>query len=377
MIRKINSIPVLYYHSVADHDNSRATDYLSCPVNIFKAQMLWLQKRGYYTCDWKELYQHMTGIRCLPEKTVHIQFDDGFLDNWSVVFPIMKEMEFKYTVLLTTDFIDRFSNTRPFVEKTNEKNIKDWWGYLNAAEIKKMAESGIVEFQAHGYTHTWYECDDEIVDVFCGETKYRFLFWNKYPEEKPFWLTDNWQERIPKGIPVFKYEKSLNNTSRFFPNPKFVEECKELSQKTNNLVSLKTVKDLAEKFRNKNELGSFETGDEYSTRISHELEDNKIELEQIVGKPIDFLVWPGGGNNDRVQEVAFNAGYKMLSKGSKLNEFDCGRNKIFRVAGFIPFPILNKEINIIVLRLQILRSQGNWFIRNIIEAVRTIRMLIK
>lgn len=373
----MNSIPVLYYHSVADHKTHRPWSFLSCPVEVFKAQMIWLKKNGYNTCFWNELFEHTEGTKKLPEKTINIQFDDGFLDNWSVVFPIMKELGLKYTVLLTPDFIDLSGEIRPFVKSTDESNILDWWGYLNSAEIKKMAESGIVEFQAHGFTHTWYECSDEIIDVFDGTQLYPHLFWNRFEKEKPFWLTIDWKKKIPTGYPVFKFEKSLNNINRFYPSQEFIDECIGFDEKVEKDQLVEEIKTLAEKYKNEGKLGRFETKDEWISRINHELADTKRELEIIVSKPVDFIVWPGGGNNEEVINMAFEAGYKMVSKGKELNSFNSRTKKISRVAGFIPFPIFNKRLNLLTIKLQILRAQGSIFVQTAIETVRKTRSLIK
>lgn len=373
----MNSIPVLYYHSVADHKTPKPWSFLSCPVEVFKAQMNWLKKNGYNTSFWSELNEHTEGVKKLPEKTVNIQFDDGFLDNWNVVFPIMKELGLKFTVLLSPDFIEKTENTRPFLKNTEESDIKNWWGYLNGTEIRKMAESGIVEFQAHGFTHTWYECSDEIIDVFDGTQLYPHLFWNSFEKEKPFWLTIDWKKKIPKGYPVFKFEKSLNNLNRFYPSQKFIDECINLAKKTDKDQLIEKIKTLSEKYKSEGKLGRFETKEEWVSRINHELADTKRELEIIVGKPVDFIVWPGGGNNEEVINMAFEAGYKMVSKGKELNSFNNRTKKISRVAGFIPSPIFNKRLNLLTIKLQILRAQGNIFVQTVIEMIRKIKMLAK
>ncbi|MAM30007.1 MAG: deacetylase, partial [Flavobacteriaceae bacterium] len=100
---KITGIPILYYHSIADHEVKNEWSFLSISIRLFKNQMDYLHKNGYYTCNWKELEDHIQGKKQLPEKTVMFHFDDGFLDNWSVVFPIMKEKNFKYSIVVTPE----------------------------------------------------------------------------------------------------------------------------------------------------------------------------------------------------------------------------------------------------------------------------------
>ena len=80
---KKSSIPIIYYHSVADHEKQHPWAFLSVRIDIFKSQMKMLKIFGYNTCNWREFYEHSQGIKSLPKKTVFIHFDDGFLDNWT------------------------------------------------------------------------------------------------------------------------------------------------------------------------------------------------------------------------------------------------------------------------------------------------------
>src|SRR5690606_38653640 len=127
-------IPILYYHSIADHEKKNEWSFLSISISLFNKQMDYLYRNGYYTCDWKELDDHIKGIKKLPDKTVMFHFDDGFLDNWSVVFPIMKEKNFKYSIVVTPEFIQKGNQTRPFLKETKLISQNEWWGYLNEAE---------------------------------------------------------------------------------------------------------------------------------------------------------------------------------------------------------------------------------------------------
>ena len=175
---KKSSIPVIYYHSVADHEKQHPWAFLSVRIGVFKSQMKLLKIFGYNTCNWREFYEHSQGIKSLPKKTVFIHFDDGFLDNWTVVYPIMEKYNFKYSVLITPEFVEKNNKVRTFVNKTSEENKDLWWGYLSEGEVIKMSESGLVDFQCHGFTHTWYESSDKILNFFNGKDFTPHLKWN-------------------------------------------------------------------------------------------------------------------------------------------------------------------------------------------------------
>ncbi len=373
------SIPILYYHSVADHNKARPWSFLTCDIATFTKQMKYLHKHGYGTCDWDELYDHLHGVKKLPEKTVMIQFDDGFLDNWTVVFPLMQELNFKFTVVATPEFIEKHES-RAFSTNTTENNMPEWWGYLSEEELIEMETSGLVDIQAHGYTHTWYPVSDEIIDIYDGTQIEPWLFWNDHIDEKASWLTNSSLERIPLGYPIFKNEKSLSNLKAFKPNKKFIGACIDnYDTSKSKEENLSVQNKLRNEFSNSNKLGHYESDDEAHTRMIKELLGTREYLENILDKKVEYLVWPGGGNNEKVQQLAFDCGYKLISKGTELNSYNSKLTKISRVAAYHKFnpKVLNPYLNVLFLQLQIWRANGNQTIDGMINSVKKLKNMLK
>jgi peptidoglycan/xylan/chitin deacetylase (PgdA/CDA1 family) len=376
---KNNSIPVLYYHSVANHNKIRPWSFLTCDIKTFELQIRYLHKLGYTTCDWKELDLHMLGEKQLPKKCVHMQFDDGFLDNWTVVFPLMKELNFKFSIVVTPEFIEKHS-PRAFSKDTNESNIKDWWGYLSEEELIEMEKSGLVDIQAHGYTHTWYETSDKIIDIYDGTQILPWLHWNNNLEEKAKWLTNGSLEKTSHGYPIFENEKSLSNLKAYDVNKEFIKESisiynKNLS-KEENLININKLK---ESYLDENKLGQYETEEDTQQRLKKELLGTREYLKNVLNKDINYLVWPGGGNSKMVQDLAYKYGFIVISKGDQLNSFNSQNRKISRVAAYHEFKpqVLNSYLNVLFIHLQILRANGNNLIDTLITSIKKIKRLIK
>ena len=374
-MKKNNSIPILYYHSVANHDKKRPWSFLSCDIQTFTNQMKYLYQNGYTTCNWDELYEHLQGIKQLPKKTVMIQFDDGFLDNWVVVFPIMKKYNFKFTVVVTPEFIESHP-VRTFTNQTSAEDLDKWWGYLSKEELKEMEASGLVDIQAHGFSHTWYPMSDKIIDIYDGTQIEPWLYWNENIQNKPHWLTNDSLKKIPLGYPIFRNEKSLSNLRAYKPNKEFVQACIDSydisKDKEENLV---TINKLRYRYQAQDKLGSYETDEEAMNRLKKELLGTREYLENILDKKVEYLVWPGGGNNAKVQQLAFDCGYKLISKGTELNSFNSKLTKISRVAAYHEFRprFLNSWLNVLFLQLQIWRAEGNKFVDNIIKIIKQIK----
>lgn len=122
-------IPILMYHSISEtpkHD-------LRVPPRLFEQQLQHLKEAGYQTLSFKEL-EDWTAGKPLPAKPVVITLDDGYRDNYTAAFPILKKLNMKATVFMTIDHLDQETN-------------------LTAQMIKEMHESGFVEFGSHALTH--------------------------------------------------------------------------------------------------------------------------------------------------------------------------------------------------------------------------------
>ncbi len=341
---------------------------MSIDIKLFKAQIKYLKQKGYYACNWGELKDHIDGKKKLPHKTVMFHFDDGFLDNWSVVFPIMKEAGFKYSIVITPEFIQDGDKTRPFVSQTNRNNLYDWWGYLNREEVKVMSESGLVDFQAHGYTHTWYEISDELVDVYTPNTFYPHLIWNNNVARKSYWLTENLGQK--EGYPVFSYKKSLEMDRRFFPSQELLNKLLEqYDSSLNREDNLANYQRIIRGFDIKSR-GRYESDLEKSERLKRELYDARMKLEEYTGKPVEYLVFPGGGNSKEVVQLCSEFGYKLISKGEGDNTFGTKVFQINRFSAVYVFPLMNHFLNMLFLRFQLARGRGNKLVKMLFKILK-------
>ncbi|MGO4106271.1 polysaccharide deacetylase family protein [Paenibacillus sp. YAF4_2] len=123
------SIPILMYHSIGI--NSQST--LFVPPRVFQEQMEYLKMSGYNTITFKDLKSWKKGEAIL-DKPILITFDDGYLDNFTIGYPILKRLEMKATIFITSDL----------VSSTNHLS----WG-----QIKEMEESGFIEIGVHTRHH--------------------------------------------------------------------------------------------------------------------------------------------------------------------------------------------------------------------------------
>lgn len=104
---KIYGVPVLNYHQVNDEKHSALTLH----VDQFREQMEYLHNQGYNTITLAQLYDYLENGTELPNKPIVIIFDDGYVDNYKNVLPILKEYNMKATLFMISDA----ANTPGFV----------------------------------------------------------------------------------------------------------------------------------------------------------------------------------------------------------------------------------------------------------------------
>lgn len=126
-----NTIPILLYHSV-DKDQS---GIVTITQDKFREQMCILKEEGYTTLSIEEFYACYTGEMKKPNKCVLITFDDGYKDNYTYAYPILKELNFKAVVFTITKYSKRSGSA-----------------FLNEAELKELDKNG-VSIESHTENH--------------------------------------------------------------------------------------------------------------------------------------------------------------------------------------------------------------------------------
>lgn len=378
----MGNVIVLTFHTVMDHKKDRPWAFLSTSVSAFEKTLKYLKKHNYQTITLRELYDWKKGGKDDGVKRVLIHFDDGFLDNFTIAYPMLKKYGFKASVFVSPEFVD----PRPIIRETQYENIiaghpvdeSNVWGYMSWDELRKVDREGIIDVQAHAMTHTWYPCESKFVDWHHPEDSYYWLAWNAESKNKPYWLTEYKDTVVPFGYPIFKYSKAMSE-KRFFPSQAVIDfsiqfykdhedEC--TGEKKNEMIGQFRQK-LKERF--KDGMGSFETDLEFEKRIRVELIDSKKIIEAQLGKKIEFLVWPGGAVSDTAYQIAEEAGYLAWSrKGKPYNELKDDLKEIYRLGGWSGIKIRSCPINVIeyfFLKMQLHRAKGSKSIINRIYAL--------
>lgn len=138
-------VPILFYHKISHPCPKAKIEDLYVTPEDFHNQMRYLKWRGYESIH---LYKLVKGINLeekLPKRPIVLTFDDGYEDNYTYAFPILKKFGFTATIFLITKDIGGLSGW-----SDSEETIKE--PLLSWDKIKEMSDYGI-DFQSHTHTH--------------------------------------------------------------------------------------------------------------------------------------------------------------------------------------------------------------------------------
>jgi peptidoglycan/xylan/chitin deacetylase (PgdA/CDA1 family) len=80
------------YHEVRKPPPGAANPQLFVRAATFRAQMRWLERRGYRGITLVQLQEAWHGRRQLPPKPVVLTFDDGYLSVYQNVVPVLRRL---------------------------------------------------------------------------------------------------------------------------------------------------------------------------------------------------------------------------------------------------------------------------------------------
>ncbi len=154
------ALPVLMYHHV-----SPAAGLVTVSPETFAAQMRGLAERGWRGVGLADLARFMAG-EPLPERSVVISFDDGYLDNWQYAHPILQETGLLACMFVVTDWLGNGA-ARPaqgaasgFNHKACMQAVQDGRHddvMMRWAEVEAAQAAGTFEFHSHTHTHTRWD----------------------------------------------------------------------------------------------------------------------------------------------------------------------------------------------------------------------------
>lgn len=143
--KKTDRIPIITFHRLVEN-NIKKTKYKDNEwvgsIDTFENMMKYIYENNYKTLSSEELYDWLNKKIELSKKSIMITFDDGFYEDYYLVYPILKKYKLKATTFVVGSRIK---------DKTQEydKNKTSFIGLDKINEIRKNYPN--FEIQSHSF----------------------------------------------------------------------------------------------------------------------------------------------------------------------------------------------------------------------------------
>lgn len=110
-------------------ERSPKTDKLNYVLEVspeyLEQTILKYRDLGYKFVNLDDVYRRLSATQFFSKKIVCFTFDDGFIDNYEIAYPIFKKYNCPFTIYVTSGFVDQ--------------KERIWWCNENEAGEKKLA----------------------------------------------------------------------------------------------------------------------------------------------------------------------------------------------------------------------------------------------
>lgn len=130
------TLPILMYHYV--NEKEPLISRLGVSPLTFERQMGFLKKNKYNVISLEQAVDLIKCKKKIPFKTVVITFDDGYLDNYTNAYPILKKYGLPATIFVVLDRIGK---------RLGNDSYMDW------QQIQELSEAGLVTIGSHSMSH--------------------------------------------------------------------------------------------------------------------------------------------------------------------------------------------------------------------------------
>ncbi len=161
---------------------------LACSPSLFRAQLSFLKENNYNFFSLSEAVNWIERKLPIPERSIIVTLDDGYLDNYKNAFPILSDLKVPATIFLVSDYMGKTNEWMARSSPNSNKTLLSWH------QIHEMKKQGI-SFGGHTKHHVRLTDIDE-------ETAF-----NEITECK-----QNIEDRLGEAIDFFAYPYGLFNT---------------------------------------------------------------------------------------------------------------------------------------------------------------------
>jgi len=224
-----------FYHAVSDESMEHARHlYPVVPAEQFEEALDYLQGQ-YQFVSYTHIHASRTGGDALPSRAIHISFDDGFKECFTVARPLLLVRSIPCTFFLSTDWID---NRAMFYRNKISLCIE----HLHADPVSISKLAGLIpDITSMDSAIQWLKSlrlpDEDTINAVCRNLD---VDWERFLEEnQPYLTTAQIQQMHAEGFTIGAHTKThrkLMDLSDAEIEEEIVESCRNIQQITNQKI---------------------------------------------------------------------------------------------------------------------------------------------
>ena len=148
-VRKLRKeMPIIMYHRFIKNDSEKGIHGTYLHIDMMNRHLKLIKKMGFETITFEDLAERRLISRLEHGKRyIIITVDDGYKDNYELLFPLLKKYNFKAVVYTVSG--ETFNRWDVEVPSNPEKRVE----LMSPEQIRELSESGLVEIGGHTVTH--------------------------------------------------------------------------------------------------------------------------------------------------------------------------------------------------------------------------------
>jgi peptidoglycan/xylan/chitin deacetylase (PgdA/CDA1 family) len=270
---------IITYHNIVGADEKRRADTqpgMCVLANSFDKQMRYIS-RNFNIISIERLVAAICEGQDIPANTIAVTFDDGWRDNYTHAFPILKKYKIPAMIFLATDLI-KTGKIPPFLEISMLLGKSDIWPAKAVNIFRQIIDK-------HNLTATIPRLNAGQLQLM-ARNPYHFMRTLMMLEYK------HMHEIIDSMLRELHIDKAEWCDIRWMMN---VAEIREMAASGIEFGSHGESHDLMVLIE--------------LEQVTRELKQSKEYIEGLLGKKIDILAYPNGDYNDAIKTEVLAAGY--------------------------------------------------------------------
>lgn len=293
--------------------------------DTFESQLKYLSQNSYRALRLDEAVDAIRN-RKWPQRSVLLTFDDATSTFWVYALPLLQRYRMPATLFAIAGLVPDGKSSRPTLNErwagaVTDATLEDAVAaepLCNWEELRACAGSGWVDVQSHSLTHSRIPVASTVIDVQAPG----------YPvgpyanSDLPLSSLDHPRSpnrKLRPGAPVFAYDSRFSDAPRFLLHPDRESEMIDYVHSRGGEEFFTRPGWRKRWFRkfgtDQRDYGTFETKQQQSDAIEHELSESRKLLEERLGSKVADFCLPWFGSGMLAAKLALVTGYRSFFFG--------------------------------------------------------------